>query len=107
MQFTLYLLFAALGAAQLGAQAMKVPMTPEDLIARNLGPRDHVNDPFPAHKIIGNIYFVGPQALGSFLITTPAGNILVNSDFEVTVPGDSCFHRKAGVQDDGYQNPAG
>jgi metallo-beta-lactamase class B len=86
MRFTLYLLLAALGAAQLGAQAMKVPMTPEDLIARNLGPRDHVNDPFPAHKIIGNIYFVGPQALGSFLITTPAGNILINSDFEVTVP---------------------
>jgi metallo-beta-lactamase class B len=61
-------------------------MTPEDLIARNLGPRDHVNDPFPAHKIIGNVYFVGPHALGSYLVVTPAGDILINSDFEATVP---------------------
>jgi metallo-beta-lactamase class B len=61
-------------------------MTPADLIARNLGPRDHVNDPFPPHKIIANIYFVGPQALGSFLVSTPAGLILINSDFEATVP---------------------
>ena len=64
----------------------QVPMTPADLIARNLGPMDHVNDPFPPHKIIGNIYFVGPQALGSFLIVTPAGLILINSDYERTVP---------------------
>jgi metallo-beta-lactamase class B len=80
------LLLTAMFATQLPAQMMKVPMTPEDLIARNLGPRDQVNNPFPAHKIIGNVYFVGPQALGSFLIVTPAGDILINSDFEVTVP---------------------
>ncbi len=63
-----------------------MPMTPEELIARNLGPRDHINDPFPPHKIIGNLYFVGPQALGSFLVSTPDGLILINSDFERTVP---------------------
>ena len=61
-------------------------MTPEDLIARNLGPRDETNKPFPAHKVIGNIYFVGPQALGTYLVVTPAGLILINSDYEVTVP---------------------
>jgi metallo-beta-lactamase class B len=72
-----------LAASGLTAQ---IPMTPADLIARNLGPMDHVNDPFPPHKVIGNIYFVGPQALGSFLIVTPAGLILINSDYEVTVP---------------------
>ncbi len=56
-----------LAASALSGQVnAKVPMTPTDLIARNLGPMDHVNDPFPPHKIIGNIYFVGPQALGSF-----------------------------------------
>lgn len=74
---------AALSALPLAAQ---VPMTPADLIARNLGPMDQVNKPFPPHKIIGNIYFVGPQALGSFLISTPAGLILINSDYERTVP---------------------
>jgi metallo-beta-lactamase class B len=44
------------------------------------------NKPFPAHKIIGNVYFVGSEQLGSFLITTPAGHILINSDYEETVP---------------------
>jgi metallo-beta-lactamase class B len=44
------------------------------------------NKPFPAHKIIGNLYFVGTDNLGSFLVTTPQGHILINSDFESTVP---------------------
>lgn len=44
------------------------------------------NKPFPAHKVIGNVYFVGTEELGSFLITTPEGHILINSDFETTVP---------------------
>lgn len=69
-----------------GAQEGKVPMTPAELIARNLGPRDEINKPFPPHKIIANIYFVGPQALGSFLINTAEGLILINSDYEATVP---------------------
>jgi metallo-beta-lactamase class B len=53
---------------------------------RNVGPRDTVSSAFPAHKIIGNIYFVGSRALSSFLISTPAGLILINSDYEATVP---------------------
>jgi metallo-beta-lactamase class B len=44
------------------------------------------NKPFPAHKVIGNVYFVGTESLGSYLITTPQGDILVNTDFETTVP---------------------
>lgn len=44
------------------------------------------NKPFPAHKVIGNIYSVGSEQLGSFLITTPAGHILINSDYEETIP---------------------
>ena len=42
--------------------------------------------PFPAHKVIGNVYFVGTTNLGSYLITTPEGHILVNTDYEETVP---------------------
>lgn len=42
--------------------------------------------PFPAHKIIGNIYFVGTQSLGIFLITTPQGSILINTGLEENVP---------------------
>jgi metallo-beta-lactamase class B len=76
-------LLAVLSAA---AQNAKVPMTPEELFARNVGSRDLFNKPFPPHNIIGNIYFVGPQMLGTYLIVTPAGDILINSDFETTVP---------------------
>jgi len=44
------------------------------------------NKPFPPHNVAGNLYFVGSEQLGSFLITTPAGHILINTDFEETVP---------------------
>ena len=44
------------------------------------------SQPFPPHKVIGNIYYVGSATLASFLIPTPEGNILINSDFEETVP---------------------
>ena len=42
--------------------------------------------PFPPHKIAGNLYYVGSEQLASYLITTPEGHILINSDFEQTVP---------------------
>lgn len=44
------------------------------------------NAPFPPHKVIGNVYFVGSAELATFLITTPQGHFLINSDFETTVP---------------------
>lgn len=90
-----FILTLTLGIAPLAAQ---IPQTPEELIARNLGPRDQVNKAFPPHKIIGNVYYVGSQALGTFLITTPEGNILINSDYEVTVPVI-----KAGVEQLGFK----
>lgn len=48
--------------------------------------RSERNKPFPPHKVIGNVYFVGTADLGSYLITTPDGHILVNTDYEDTVP---------------------
>jgi metallo-beta-lactamase class B len=42
--------------------------------------------PLPPHKIVGNLYYVGTETLGSFLVVTPQGNILINSTFERTVP---------------------
>ncbi|MBI3694858.1 MAG: subclass B3 metallo-beta-lactamase [Acidobacteria bacterium] len=44
------------------------------------------SQPFPPHKVIGNVYYVGSSSLSSFLITTPEGHILINSSFEETVP---------------------
>jgi metallo-beta-lactamase class B len=42
--------------------------------------------PFPAYKIVGNIYYVGASDITSFLITTPAGHILLNNGYEGSVP---------------------
>ena len=41
---------------------------------------------FPSHKVIGNVYSVGTGTLNSYLITTPQGHILINTNFEETVP---------------------
>jgi metallo-beta-lactamase class B len=71
--------------AALMAQTPKV-MMPEDLFRRNIGTQEQLNKQFPPHKIVGNLYYVGTESLGSFLIVTPAGNILINSDYERTVP---------------------
>ena len=44
------------------------------------------DQPFPPHKVIDNIYYVGTKGLASYLITTPEGNILVNSSLDSSVP---------------------
>jgi metallo-beta-lactamase class B len=43
-------------------------------------------EPFPAHKVVGNVYYVGSKDLATFLITTPEGHVLINSGFDRTVP---------------------
>ena len=43
-------------------------------------------EPYPAFKIVGNVYFVGSRGLASYLITTPKGHILVNSNLVSSVP---------------------
>ena len=47
------------------------------------------NDPFPPHHIMDNVYYVGTKELASFLIVTPQGNILMNSNYESSVTGGS------------------
>ena len=42
--------------------------------------------PFPAHRIAGNLYYVGTEDLACFLITTPEGHILVNTGLEDSTP---------------------
>ncbi len=43
-------------------------------------------EPFPPFRIAGNLYYVGSRGLASFLVTTPKGNILINSDLDANVP---------------------
>jgi metallo-beta-lactamase class B len=69
-----YLLAAALvlsGAAidmATAQQRVKIPITNKEW-----------EQPFPAFKIVGNMYYVGTYDLGCYLIDTGAGLILVNS----------------------------
>src|SRR6202453_2384801 len=44
------------------------------------------SEPFPPHRMIGNVYYVGSRGLASYLITTPAGYILINSNLKTSVP---------------------
>jgi metallo-beta-lactamase class B len=38
--------------------------------------------PFPPFKIAGNLYYVGSADLAAYLVATPQGNILINSNLE-------------------------
>jgi metallo-beta-lactamase class B len=48
--------------------------------------RPEWKQPFPPHRIAGNLYYVGSKDLAAFLITTPQGHILINSNLESSVP---------------------
>ena len=59
------------------------------VVASNAPPAPVQNDwtePFPAFRIAGNLYYVGSKGLASYLIATPEGHILINSDLEANVP---------------------
>lgn len=56
------------------------------------------NKPFPAHRIIGNLHYVGTADLACFLITTPQGHILINTGMPESTP----LIRKS-IQDLGFR----
>lgn len=76
---------AVAAAVTLSAQNPRV-YTIQELFTRNVGSTEQQNTAFTPHKIVGNVYYVGTQSLGVFLVTTPAGHILINSDYERNVP---------------------
>jgi metallo-beta-lactamase class B len=81
----LALLLCCSAAALLMAQATR-QWSLQELFQRNVGTKEQQDTAFPPHKIIGNLHYVGTQSFGTFLFTTPAGHILVNTDYERTVP---------------------
>jgi metallo-beta-lactamase class B len=44
------------------------------------------NQPVPPFRIADNLYYVGAEGVASYLITTPAGDILLDTGFRETVP---------------------
>src|SRR6266404_2399862 len=64
---------------------MLLPTLALALAAVGQGPPEWY-EPFPAHKVVGNVYYVGSKDLAIYLISTDQGHILINSGFERTVP---------------------
>lgn len=54
--------------------------------------------PFPPFQIAGNLYWVGSKDLASYLITTPQGHILINSNLVVSVPAIQASVEKLGFK---------
>jgi metallo-beta-lactamase class B len=67
-----------------GVFAQMNPAPPKPAPA-NATPADW-SERFPPHRMIGNIHYVGSRGLASYLITTPAGHILINSNLKTSVP---------------------
>src|SRR5262245_10691464 len=40
------------------------------------------SEPFPAFRVVGNLYYVGSKGLASYLVATPQGHILINGNLE-------------------------
>jgi metallo-beta-lactamase class B len=54
------------------------------LLSRDFTPQ--WNQPLQPYRVVSNVYYVGTNYLASFLITTPQGHILINPDYEQSVP---------------------
>jgi metallo-beta-lactamase class B len=83
---TCFVAIAAVGQRTIRGQSQPPPdhpsitvrgqtYTPRSILARNMGTPEDQSTPFPPHKIIGNIYYLGTRTLTSFLIATPQGAI--------------------------------
>jgi metallo-beta-lactamase class B len=67
--------------------------------AQNAAPQNaDWTKPFPPFRMVGNIYWVGSYDLSTYLITTPQGNILIN-----TGVGDTAKQIKASVEQLGFK----
>lgn len=67
------------------------------MFRRNVGSPEEQREQFPPHRIAGNVYYVGSNSLAAFLIATPDGHILINTNWEDGVP-----NLRASVEDLGF-----
>lgn len=75
--FFALLIFAALVAAA---------CVPESVHAQGQSQLEALNQPVSPFRIVGNIYYVGASDLTSYLIVTPAGDILLDGGLSTTAP---------------------
>lgn len=67
------------------------------MFRRNVGSAEQQRAQFPPHRIAGNLYYVGSESLASFLVTTSAGHILINTNWE-----DGVVNLRASVEELGF-----
>ena len=79
-------LWALVAAACSSALVAAQSPTMQELFQRNVGTPTQQTTAFPPHKIVGPIYYVGTESLSSFVVATPAGHVLINSNYERNVP---------------------
>jgi len=56
------------------------------LAAAAVAARQDDNHPIEPYRIAGNLYYVGSSGISSYLIATPAGNVVIDAGYESTVP---------------------
>jgi metallo-beta-lactamase class B len=84
--------------SQLAAQTHKA-LTVEEALKRDInGNEEQRTKQFSPHRIMGNVYYVGAEMQASFLVATSQGLILINSNFEKSVP-----EIKKSVEDLGFK----
>lgn len=96
-------IFSACVAALAAVLNVTVPAHAQAVAARPASPAAASFDEawtrdFPPFRIIGNVYWVGSYDLSTYLITTPAGHILVNTGI-----GDTAQKIKAGIEQLGFR----
>ncbi|MGD8340511.1 MAG: subclass B3 metallo-beta-lactamase [Gammaproteobacteria bacterium] len=67
------------------------------MFRRNVGTPEEQRAQFPPHRIAGNLYYVGSRSLASYLVATPEGHILINTNWE-----DGVSNLRASVEDLGF-----
>lgn len=68
------------------------------LLAQTSRPLTPDNQPAEPVRIADNLYFVGASDISSYLITTPAGHIVIDAGYETTVPQIEASVRKLGFK---------
>jgi metallo-beta-lactamase class B len=82
---SLGVLIAVLASVDATAQTSMLERQ-EAMFRRNVGTPEQQRAQFPPHRIAGNLYYVGSESLASFLVATPEGHILINTNWEDGVP---------------------
>jgi metallo-beta-lactamase class B len=93
----LVLLGAISAVAESALAQLSILERQQAMFRRNVGTPEEQREQFPPHRIAGNLYYIGSRSLASFLVTTPEGHILINTNWE-----DGVANLRKSVEDLGF-----